>query len=399
MSRKEKAIAVGWQSSRTSFVPGSVGSVAPRSDLSVLVVDSSDRGGLARYTERLVAALRDEGVAAHRAGPRGVGDPRLELADRRWGADVESLGRLQLYALRLRELIPAVTSLRRAVVRSDPDIVHLQAEVVPKIDHLVLARLRRRAGVVLTIHDPESMGERAQVLPSEVRRWRQADAVIVHSEESRVLVQANAPALPVHVVPVDLDLSTTVVPRPEARGRLGLDDRRFALLLGFLRPYKGLDLLAAAWPAVHQARPDARLMLVGEPYPSQSLEELCRLDGVEMRAGFLPDEEVDFWAAAADVLVMPYDRGSHSGVLNRAVAVGTPVLASPPLGEEVERTGAGLVVPLESGAWSDAIASALGPDPLPPPSPLAGGHTASATIDIYSDVLDRRSGAPGGRAP
>jgi glycosyltransferase involved in cell wall biosynthesis len=336
-------------------------------------------------------------VITYRAGPRGVGDPGLELADRSWGADVESLGRARLYARRLKELIPATTSLQRAARRCSPDIVHLQAEVVPRVDHLVLARLRRHAGVVVTIHDPESMGGQAQVLPAEVRRWRQADAVIVHSEASRLLVEAHAPGLPVHVVPVDLDLSTTVVSRPEARRRLGLGGGRFALLLGFLRPYKGLDLLAAAWPAVARARPEVRLMLVGEPYPSESLERLCELEGVEMRPGFLPDVEVDFWAAAADVVVMPYDRGSHSGVLNRAVAVGTPVLASPALAEEVERTGAGRVVPLESAAWSDAIASALGPDPLPPPPPLAGGGTAAATIDIYSEVLDRRARPPAGR--
>jgi len=137
-------------------------------------------------------------------------------------------------------------------------------------------------------------------------------------------------------------------------------------------------------------------MLVGEAYPSDELERLRALDGVELRAGFLPDEEVDFWAAAADVLLMPYDRGSHSGVLHRALSVATPVLASPPLAEEVRRTGAGRVVPLEVGAWSDAILDALGPDRLPPPPPRRGGGTARATIAVYTEVLDQRGAHRGG---
>ena len=133
-------------------------------------------------------------------------------------------------------------------------------------------------------------------------------------------------------------------------------------------------------------------MLVGEAYPSEELDRLSALEAVKIRPGFLRDEEIDLWAAAADVLVMPYDRGSHSGVLHRALAVGTPVLASPQLAEEVQSTGAGRVVELDVSAWSDAMSRALGRDPLPPPRPPGGGRaTARATIDVYAEVLERRA--------
>ena len=375
--------------------------MAPQSEeLRVLVVDPSARGGIARYTERLVAALREQGVTTLLAAPLGSGDPGLALKVRRWGPDVDALGRVRLYALRLGELPFALVSLRRAVTRAAPDVVHFQAEVVPGIDHWVLRRLRRRAGVVLTVHDALSMGGQAEVDPGEERRWRQADAVIVHSEQSRVVVAAHAPAVPVHVVPVDLNLASTVVSRPVARSHLGLGGGPIALVLGFLRPYKGLGLLASAWPKVIRAMPEARLMLVGEAHPSEELERLCALEGVDLRPGFLPDEEVDFWAAAADVIVMPYDRGSHSGVLHRALAVATPVLGSPPLAEEVERTGAGRVVVLEPAAWSTAMLDALGPDPMPPPMQLCSGRTAVETIAVYRDVLSQRarSTRPGPRS-
>ena len=363
-----------------------------RPEISVLLVDPSDRGGLARYTERLAAALGREGTVVYRAGPVGLGDAGLELSGRKWGPDIEAMGRIRLYGLRLRELIPAARSLRRAVARCKPDIVHLQAEVVPGIDHLVLARLRRGHGVVLTVHDPQSLGGVPDVQSEQVRRWKRADAVVVHSEEAHDLVSTHAPGVPVTVIPVDLNLSNRAVSQAEARRHLGLGSYPIALVLGFLRPYKGLGLLASAWPSVVRDLPEARLMLVGQVYDSEELDRLSALDGVELRPGFLPDEEVDFWAAAADVVVMPYDRGSHSGVLNRAVGAGTPVLASPPLAEEVRSTGAGQVVPLVVSAWSKAIYDALGPEPLPPPPPPSDGRsTARATVDLYGEVLNGRT--------
>jgi glycosyltransferase involved in cell wall biosynthesis len=278
-------------------------------------------------------------------------------------------------------------------MRCAPDIVHLQAEVIPGFEHLALAELRRRTGVVLTIHDPESIIGGPKVLPDQVRRWRRADAIIVHSKEARSLVATRVPGVPVHAVPVDLNFSTAVVSRAEARDHLGLGPGPIALVLGFLRPYKGLGLLSSAWPSVARNLPEARLMLVGEAYASEELDRLSALDGVTVRPGFLPDEEIDFWAAAADVLVMPYDRGSHSGVLHRALAAGTPVLASPQLAEEVQSTGAGRVVELDVSAWSDAMSRALGHDQLPPPPPPGLGHaTARATIDVYTEVLEHRAG-------
>jgi glycosyltransferase involved in cell wall biosynthesis len=363
-----------------------------RPDLRVLIADPSDRGGLAPYTEQLVGVLRQEGVVVYRAGPKGIGDAGFELAGRRWGPEVETLGRARLYSLRLKELIPAAKTLRRAVRRCAPDIVHLQAEVVPGFEHLALVEMRRRAGVVLTVHDPESMSGRAEVLSGEIRRWRCADSIIVHSIQARSLVATKVPGVPVHAVPVDLNLSNAVVSQAEAREHLGLGPGPIAMVLGFLRPYKGLGLLSSAWPSVARALPEARLMLVGEAYTSEELDRLSALEGVEIRPGFLRDEEIDLWAAAADVLVMPYDRGSHSGVLHRALAVGTPVLASPQLAEEVQSTGAGRVVELDVSAWSDAMSRALGRDPLPPPRPPGGGRaTARATIDVYAEVLERRA--------
>jgi hypothetical protein len=109
-----------------------------------------------------------------------------------------------------------------------------------------------------------------------------------------------------------------------------------------------------------------------------------------VRRGFIAEEDFDAWAAAPDVLVLPYQRGSHSGILHRGVAAGTAVLASPSLAEEVERTGAGQVVPLEAKAWTDALVEALS-GPRPEAGVLPDGQqTAAATLAVYGEVLARR---------
>jgi glycosyltransferase involved in cell wall biosynthesis len=320
-----------------------------------------------------------------------VGDPDLVLRGPRWGPDVDRMGKARLYALRLTEVPPTILALAKAISRARPDVVHVQTEVVPGVDPLILRRISKRRPVVLTVHDPMPLEGGARAAADQARRWRAADALIIHGEEPRCFVEASAPGVPVHVVPVDLVLGGPAIPRDEARKKLGLEDVPTALLLGQVRPYKGIGLLAQAWPRVVGALPRARLLVVGEAYDSADLAHLEGCPGVQVRRGFVPEGDLDLWAAAADLLVLPYAVGSHSGVLHRGLGAGTPVLASPPLAEEVYRTGAGQIVPLDPVAWAEALVPALSDRPLPRPAPPTGRATARGTLAVYQDVLAARA--------
>jgi glycosyltransferase involved in cell wall biosynthesis len=364
---------------------------APEPGARVLLVDASDRGGIAHYTRCLRAALEAAHADVALAGPPGVGDPDLVISGPRWGPDVDRMGKAHLYALRLTEVPRSTLALAKAVARARPDVVHVQTEVVPGIDPLILRRMARRRPVVLTIHDPMPLEGGARAAADQARRWRAADALIIHGEEPRCFVEASAPGVPVHVVPVDLPLGGPAIPRDRARKTLGLDDVPTALLLGQVRPYKGIGLLAQAWPRVTAVLPSARLLVVGEAYASADLDRLEACPGVDVRQGFVPEGDLDLWAAAADLLVLPYSVGSHSGVLHRGLAAGTPVLASPPLAEEVFRTGAGRIVPLAPGAWAEALVEALGDRPMPRPDLPTGEGTARGTLSVYREVLAARA--------
>lgn len=359
----------------------------------ILVGDVSDRGGIAWYTHQLVQALRCQGADVRLTAPVGHNDGAPPLPTHPWGDDVAGLSRAELYAVRLGEVPRGARALLAAVRQVDPDVVHLQTDIVPRLDWLALRAVGRMAPVVLTAHDPVPHEQGVAELARQARRWRAADAVIIHGEEPRSLVESCAPKTPIHVVPVDLRLGGPRLPRAEARARLGLGSEPIALLLGLLRRYKGLALLADAWPDVLRQQPDARLLVVGSTHDEPpGIDRLRTTAGVDVREGFVPEEDLDAWAAAADVLLLPYHHGVHSGVLHRALAAGTPTIVSPPLAEEALRTGAGIVVPLDPRRWATAVADALGPNPLPVPSPPTTNNTAKGTLAVYEQVLAARRG-------
>jgi glycosyltransferase involved in cell wall biosynthesis len=143
--------------------------------------------------------------------------------------------------------------------------------------------------------------------------------------------------------------------RREARRALDLpDDAPVLLFFGFVRHYKGLHVLLDAMPQVLDALPDARLVVAGafyddpEPYRAQirrhGLGERVRLD-----AGYVADDDVPRYFAAADAVVQPYVTATQSGVAQIAFHFETPVLTTDVggLAEIVPHEQAGLVVPPE----------------------------------------------------
>jgi glycosyltransferase involved in cell wall biosynthesis len=356
------------------------------------MVDASDRGGIALYSDYLVSELRQLDLEVHlcAGGDRSECSPGLPSS---WTASGPSTTRLQGYLNQAVDLPIQAVALLRAVRAVNPDVVHLQTSVVRRADPAVNNIIRRRFPLVATVHNAVPHENAAVESRLERRRWNSVDALIVHNDEARAVVEQTTPSKPVFVTPVDLLGAPGVTTREEARRRLGLEPNiPIALALGLVRPYKGFGLLSEAWPDVRAALPHARLFVVGAVQRAfADLDRLVELEGVEARLEWLVDVDVDLWAAAADVCVLPYDHGAHSGVLHRAVVNGTPVLASPTLADELARFGAGRIVDLHSAAWTSALIEALGPKGLPPPRNNANRNLGLATRDVYRSVVQGRA--------
>lgn len=102
-----------------------------------------------------------------------------------------------------------------------------------------------------------------------------------------------------------------------ARQRLNLpENEKIVLFFGFIRRYKGLDILLEAMGLVKEP---IKLVVAGEFYEDekQYQEQITRLnisDRIILRTNFIPDSEVKYYICAADVVIQPYRNATQSGV-------------------------------------------------------------------------------------
>ena len=125
-----------------------------------------------------------------------------------------------------------------------------------------------------------------------------------------------------------------ILPKTEARTHLGLPaDEKIILFFGFIRKYKGLDLLfeAMALPAIKNA--GIRLLVAGEFYEEEKgYQEQIDLLGIReqlyLRTDFIPDSEVKYYLSAADAVIQPYRNATQSGVTPLAYHFEKPMLVT-----------------------------------------------------------------------
>lgn len=176
-------------------------------------------------------------------------------------------------------------------------------------------------------------------------------------EDAYPSVPVGAYGLPAAGAPVGPD-------RGCARRDLDLPkNRRVALFLGLIRPYKGVDLLLEA-AARLPSDSDWLIVVAGEPWRDlgssleRQVKDLGLGERVRLELCWIPEARVPTFLAAADVLVLPYRRGSQSAVAPMALAQGVPVISTAVGGiPELVRHGVnGIIVPPGDPA---AIAAAL----------------------------------------
>ncbi|MBQ9473207.1 MAG: glycosyltransferase [Bacteroidales bacterium] len=149
----------------------------------------------------------------------------------------------------------------------------------------------------------------------------------------------------------------------EARRILGLDsDGRYILFFGFIRGYKGLDLLLDALADKRMAGGGIKLVVAGEFYgdPAPYMEQIERLglgDRVVLHTDFIADSEVNRYFCACDLVAQPYKTATQSGVTQIAYHFARPMLVTNVggLAEIVPDGKVGYVVEPDAKAIADAI--------------------------------------------
>lgn len=151
--------------------------------------------------------------------------------------------------------------------------------------------------------------------------------------------------------------------RKEALDLIGLrESQRYVLFFGFIREYKGLDLLLDAMADERMEKLGVKLIVAGEFYgdPKPYQEQISRHDigdRVVLHTEFIPDHEVNRYFCAADLVVQPYKNATQSGVSQIAYHFEKPMVVTHVGGlpEIVPDGKAGFVVKPDSQEIADAI--------------------------------------------
>jgi glycosyltransferase involved in cell wall biosynthesis len=272
----------------------------------LLAVCQVDRpGGPEIGLLRLLGRLRDRGWEVALTSPGRA--PTVELAEAGYPWEPLEVGGLE-HGAGAR----AVASWPRARKLSrDADVTYLNGTVAGRL----LPALRNH-GTVLHVHD---------IVDRVPRHWHGADLVLADSRA----VGGRLDPLDVHVIGCPVELDPPQVEQPPWPTKTGTPPAPVIGFVGRLVPRKGaLDLVKAA-PAIRAARPDVRIVIVGDdPYDDEESE---------YAAAVRASDEVDHVGRVAgaasilghlDVLVLPSRQEPFGTVVAEAMAAGTPVVAT-----------------------------------------------------------------------
>jgi D-inositol-3-phosphate glycosyltransferase len=173
-------------------------------------------------------------------------------------------------------------------------------------------------------------------------QYRLADHIFVHTQEmQRELTEEFAvQASKVRVIPFGINnqVPNSSLSPSQAKERLGIRSaEKTILFFGKIRPYKGLEYLVEAFLRLAKRSEDYRMIVAGKPGKGcenywdaieKQISGYVQEGRILLKADFIPDEEVEVYFKAADVLVLPYRNIYQSGVLFLGYNFGLPVLTA-----------------------------------------------------------------------
>lgn len=155
----------------------------------------------------------------------------------------------------------------------------------------------------------------------------------------------------------------STIDKSEAKKQLGLDiHTNYLLFFGLIRDYKGLDILLKAFALLKNKLSNTKLIIAGDYYANkeeyeQLFDTLKIKHDLELHTQFIPDDEVNKFFCAADVVVQPYKTATQSGVTQICYHFNKPMIVTNVGGlpEIVPHNKVGLVVEPNEIAVADAI--------------------------------------------
>ena len=218
-----------------------------------------------------------------------------------------------------------------------PDLVILEwwAGFLAPCSYQILRLLKKTSSAKRLVYCQNVLPlERNRFHPTLAKKvFSKADYFIVLSEEELQKLKSLVPGADAKVMvePTYEKQFGNKVGKYKAKHHLHVQGNT-AIFFGFVRPYKGLQYLIEAMPAVIKEI-SLTLLVVGEFWGSKKpyLDSIKKhgLEGnVRIIGQYIPDGQVHWYFSAADVCILPYTHSTQSGILQVAMGYEVPVITS-----------------------------------------------------------------------
>lgn len=406
------------------------------SSRAIVVFDPNHEGGVCHYSFGLCNALAARGHAVSLVSTRRRYE--LEKLPRRF--DLIPLVRLE-GDTQIQRIVKRLSPLRAsrqagaqigAFVKSvKPIAVHQQWLCDPRTEPNLWDAMQKAAGapvpLIYTAHNIFPHEVTPEEKPIYRAAYQRPARIITHGENLRreAIEDAHVPAEKLSVVRLGhyhFLADQFPIPTPEdARRSLGLEsDDRVLLFFGFVRGYKGLDVLLLALEKLLSqrssgARGRVRLLIAGKLPAGQKwhhsffggLSRALKIDdSLVVRDDYISLDDMGRYFAASDIACFPYRDGSQSASLQLAYAFSKPVVVARvgSLPEAVVEGETGLLVPPEDPQpLAEALASLVDDPDLCRKMGARGREwsgdecswekIAAQTLQIYEEVAASSNGA------
>ena len=215
--------------------------------------------------------------------------------------------------------------------------------------------------VVLTVHDVSSFSNSSNSSVIGKLVYKLTDRIITHNEFSKseiINVNANLSSC-ISIVPHGnyTPFINVQYDKEKSKEQLSIpNNRRILLFFGMIKKVKGLEFLLSALKSVIKQNPDVLLVIAGKPWENnfsayqKIIDENNLSEYILLHAKFIPQEDVEHYYCASDLVVLPYKKIYQSGVLMMALSYERPVLVSdlPPLKEIISDNENGFLFKTEN---------------------------------------------------
>ena len=328
-------------------------------NMKIFIIDTSGRGGICHYTYSLSQALslfeKDITLITTK-------NYELNLFERNF----HIMNVLPTHYQRKYKFAKGIIYFRSLMkilsiaLNNRPQIIHFHQIKMPFIELLFYKIMQlKNIKLIITLHDVKPF-EYKIISPFLRYLYNIVDCIIVHSKKDVDLLEGFISENIWDKIQIihhgEYAFLSKNITKEDARNLLGIDiNKKVLLFFGYIRRYKGLDILLKAINILKRKRSDILLIIAGkeiEPFTGyqKMIDELDIGENIIKKIGYIPINECSLYFSSADVVVLPYREIYQSGVVFLSYGHSRPVMVTNvgAFSEAVEDGKSGFIVEPEN---------------------------------------------------